>query len=69
MSPAKSKSQARLFRAAEHGADFPMAQKVRASMTMSQLHEFAKGSMKGKPSKVGHPHKNLGKYLHKAKAK
>lgn len=69
--PAKSKAQQRLMAAAEHGAQFPMAQKVRASMSLSQLHDFAKGSMKGKPAHVKgqHPHKNLGKYLHKAKAR
>jgi hypothetical protein len=69
--PAKSKAQQRLMAAAEHGAKFPMAQKVRGSMSMSQLHDFAVGSMKGKPAHVakasGHPHRNLGKYLHSKK--
>lgn len=65
--PAKSKAQQRLMGAAEHGANFPMAQKLRQSMTHQQLHDFASGSMKGKPTHVGHPHKNLGKYLHKSK--
>ena len=68
--PAKSKAQANLMRAAEHGASFPMAQKVRRSMSMKQLHEFAAGSAKGKPAHVnasGHPHANLGKYLHPKK--
>ena len=59
-----SKAQQRLMGAAEHGASFPMAQKLRKSMTMGQLHDFASGSMKGKPAHVGHPHRNLGKYLH-----
>ena len=64
--PAVSKAQQRLMGAAEHGAQFPMAQKLRQTMTMSQLHDFASGSMKGKPGHVGkHPHRNLGKYLHK----
>jgi len=69
--PSKSKSQQRLMAAAEHGADFPMAQKVRASMTMSQLHDFAKGSMKGKPARVKgqHPQRNLGKFLHPKRSK
>jgi hypothetical protein len=48
-----------------------MAQKVRGSMSMSQLHDFAVGSMKGKLAHVakasGHPHRNLGKYLHSKK--
>lgn len=67
--PAKSKAQQRLMAAAEHGASFPMAKAVRASMTLSQLGDFARGSMKGKPEHVKgqHPHKNLGKYLHKPK--
>jgi hypothetical protein len=58
--------------AAEHGADFPMAKKLRGSMTMGQLHDFASGPMTGKPghvSKAPHPHKNLGSYLHKPKAR
>lgn len=50
--PAKSKSQQRLMAAAEHGARFPMAKKVAASMTTEQMHDFASGSMKGKPAHV-----------------
>ncbi len=50
--PAKSKSQQRLFQAAEHGATFPMAAKLRQSMTHEQLHDFASGSEKGKPQHV-----------------
>ena len=38
--------------AAEHGANFPMAKKLRKSMTNEQLHDFAVGSMKHKPSHV-----------------
>ena len=67
--PAKSKAQQRLMGAAEHGATFPMAQKVRASMTKGSLSDFASGSMAGKPAHVNHPHKNLGKYLHPPKAR
>lgn len=70
--PSKSKAQQRLMAAAEHGADFPMAQKIRASMTHQQMHDFAVGSEKGKPEHVKsapHPHKNLGGYLHPAKGK
>ena len=67
--PAKSKAQQRLMAAAEHGATFPMAQKVRASMTKGALSDFASGSMAGKPvhGAGSHPHRNLGKYLHPKK--
>lgn len=105
--PSKSKSQQRLFQAAEHGADFPKAKKIRNSMSHDQMHDFAAGSEAGKPEHVGpvllhgtsnsvidsnrralkqsgksevealhgamaharkgHPHKNLGKYLHPSK--
>lgn len=50
--PAKSKAQQRLMQAAEHGADFPLAKKLRASMTHQQLHDFAAGSEQGKPQHV-----------------
>ena len=53
--PATSKAQQRLMAAAEHGAKFPMARKLRASMTKSQLHDFASGSMKGKPEHASKP--------------
>ena len=69
--PAVSKAQQRLMGAAEHGASFPMARKLRSSMTMGQLHDFAVGSEKGKPEHVrkgrpakSHPARNLGKYHH-----
>jgi hypothetical protein len=39
--PAKSKAQQHLMAAAAHGASFPMAKKVRASMTKGQMHDFA----------------------------
>lgn len=77
--PSLSKAQQRLMGAAEHGADFPMAQKVRESMTHTQLHDFASGSMAKKPEHVpapkaaakaaGHPHRNLGHYLHAKKSR
>jgi hypothetical protein len=50
--PAKSKAQQRLFQAAEHNAQFPMAQKLRQSMSHEKLREFAVGSEKGKPQHV-----------------
>lgn len=65
--PSRSRAQQRLFQAAEHGANFPMAKKIRSSMSLSQMHDFAVGSMKHKPAHVSHPHKNLGKYLHPKK--
>jgi len=40
MSPAKSKAQANLMRAAAHGASFQKAKEVRASMTPAQLADF-----------------------------
>ena len=39
--PAKSASQRRLMAAALHGASFPKAKEVRASMTKEQLKDFA----------------------------
>jgi len=53
--PAKSKAQQRLMGAAEHGATFPAAKTLRASMSRQQLHEFASGSMKGKPEHAAAP--------------
>jgi len=53
--PSKSRAQQRLFQAAEHGADFPMARKIRQSMTHQQMHDFASGSEKGKPQHVERP--------------
>lgn len=50
--PAVSKSQQRLMGAAEHGATFPLAKKLRKSMTPQQLHDFASGSEKSKPTHV-----------------
>jgi hypothetical protein len=48
-----------------------MAQKIRSSMTHSQMHDFAVGSEKGKPQHVAsqHPHRNLGAYLHAPRGK
>jgi len=47
--PSASKAQQRAMAAAEHGADFPLARTLRESMTTKQLHDFASGSMTGKP--------------------
>ncbi len=71
--PAKSQKQANLMRAAAHGAQFPMAQKVRESMPLSSLADFAstekpapKGRLVPKASSFN-PAQNLGKYHHKPK--
>jgi hypothetical protein len=50
--PSPSKAEQRLMGAAEHGATFPMAEKIRGSMTHQQMHDFASGSMQGKPEHV-----------------
>ena len=80
--PAKSKAQQHLMAAAAHGATFPMARQLRGSMSLGQMGEFASTPTKGLPSHVtsasaakersatsssGHPHRNLGKYLHAKK--
>lgn len=52
MSPAKSKAQANLMRAAAHGASFAKAKDVRASMTPQQLHDFAATSPRDLPRHV-----------------
>lgn len=41
MSPARSAKQQRLMAAALHGADFPKAQQIRRTMSLSDLKEFA----------------------------
>ena len=67
--PAKSQAQANLFRAAEHGAGFGMAKKLRGSMTLAAMHDFSATPSKGLPKHVskGHPAKNLGSYHHAPK--
>lgn len=39
--PAKSQKQANLMRAALHGADFPKAKEVRASMSRQEMRDFS----------------------------
>ena len=65
MSPARSKSQQRLFAAAAHNATFPKAQALRASTTAAQREDFATGSLKGKPEHVRGPNR----YGHLAKSR
>jgi hypothetical protein len=55
--PAVSKAQQRLMAAAEHGARFPLARTIREALTQAQLHDFASGSMHGKPEHVRKPAK------------
>lgn len=65
--PAKSKAQQHLMAAAEHGAQFPMARSLRASMTKGQMHDYAATPTKALPAhvaKAGHPGRNLGAHLH-----
>ena len=52
--PSVSRAQQHLFQAAEHGAKFPAAEKISASMSHQQMHDFAVGSEKGKPEHVKH---------------
>lgn len=70
--PSRSKAQQHLMQAAEHGATFPMARRLRQSMTHRQLHDFSVGSEKGKPAHVrhaSHPARNLGHFLHPRKGR
>lgn len=60
--PARSKAQQRLMQAAEHGATFPAAEKIRQSMTHEQMHDFAVGSEKGKPEHVQKRHRLAGSH-------
>lgn len=57
--PSVSVAQQRLMQAAEHGANFPMARKLRKTMTHQQLHDFAVGSEKGKPMHVKKKRKTI----------
>lgn len=50
--PSVSKSQQRLFQAADHGAQFPKAAHLRKSLTHQQLHDFSSGSEQGKPERM-----------------
>lgn len=45
--PSTSAKQQRLVAAVEHGATFPKAREVRASMSPEQLREFAKAKQSG----------------------
>ncbi len=50
--PAVSKSQRNAMAAAKAGADFPLARKLRASMTLKQLAEYARTPTKHLPRHV-----------------
>jgi hypothetical protein len=45
--------------AAEHGATFPMAKKLRASMSHQQLHDFAATPRKGLPAHAATSRSNV----------
>ena len=51
--PAKSMAQYRLMQAARHGANFPMAKKLRKSMSSSQLKEWTSHGPLSKAEHVG----------------
>ncbi len=81
--PAKSKAQQRYMAIAEHNPTALYGPKP--NMTHQQLHDFAATSRTGLPSHVkavkpihalrgqssalGHPHRNLGKWLHPKKSR
>lgn len=78
--PAVSKAQQRLMAIAEHNPSAVYARNRGVlGMSHTQLHDFASGSMNGKPQHVQrdlselntppHPHRNLGHYLHPKKAR
>ena len=50
--PAVSQSQQRLMAAAEHGATFPLARKLRRTMSHQQLHDFAATKRRGLPVRI-----------------
>lgn len=52
--PSRSIAQMNLMRAAEHGANFPMAKKIRKSMTKQQMHDFASEHVPNAPAHVSH---------------
>ena len=51
--PAKSASQRRLMAAAEQGASFPKAKKLRATMSRQQLRDFATKPTGNRYAKMG----------------
>lgn len=50
--PSRSKSQQHAMAAAANGAQFPLAQKLRSTMSLGQLSDFASTPTKGLPSHV-----------------
>lgn len=65
--PSKSKAQQQFMAIAEHNPGALRGPKP--DMSQQQLHDFAAIPTKGLPARAGHPHKNLGKYLHPKKGK
>ncbi len=50
--PSKSKAEQHVMAAALHGARFPMAEKIRGSMTLKQMSDYAKTPTKKLPAHV-----------------
>jgi hypothetical protein len=70
--PAVSKSQQRLFAAAEHGATFPLARKIRAQLSRKQMHDFASTKRQNLPDRIRSPKPKVPKaaakqFLHASK--
>jgi hypothetical protein len=61
--PSVSTAQQHAMAAAANGADFPLARRLRSSMSSEQLHDFASGPTAGKPeharSTAAHSLRNL----------
>lgn len=53
--PARSAAQQRLFGAVEGGAKFPLANKLRRSMTAKQVHDFAATKHTNLPDRIKVP--------------
>lgn len=53
--PAKSQAQQRLFGAAANGADFPLARKIRATMSRKTMRDFAATKHQHLPDRIKAP--------------
>lgn len=69
--PSVSRAQQVTAAIAEHNPSKLYARnRGMAKMSLSDLHDFASGSMKGKPAHVkSHPARNLGAYHHPRKSR
>jgi hypothetical protein len=61
--PSVSQAQQRAFGAALGGAKFPLARKLRASMSTSKLKEFASTPRTGLPKRAGLRRRTLASHL------